>query len=50
MAVPHCGWNDLGTPYRLARTLARQPKRSAGNATPVTGKPDSWINLAERLA
>lgn len=50
MAVPRCGWNDLGTPHRLARTLARQPKRSAGNAAPATGKPDSWINLAERLA
>ena len=24
--VPHCGWNDLGTPKRLAQTLVRHPK------------------------
>lgn len=23
MAVPRCGWNDIGTPHRLAQTLAR---------------------------
>lgn len=47
MAVPSCGWTDLGTPHRLAQTLARQPTRSAYNAAPATGKADSWINLAE---
>lgn len=50
MAVPRCGWNDLGTPHRLAQTLARQPRRSASNTAPAASKLDSWINLAERLA
>ena len=50
MAVPRCGWSDLGTPHRLAQTLARQPRRSASNAAPAASKLDSWINLAERLA
>lgn len=50
MAVPRCGWNDLGTPYRLAQALARRPKRSAGHAVPAASQMDRWINLADRLA
>lgn len=46
--VPPCGWNDLGTPSRLAKTLSRQ-----GMAIPVTAKRRSArgnvIDLAERL-
>lgn len=44
MRVPRCGWNDLGTPQRLAQTLARHPRPAAG--LPRAG---GRINLAERL-
>ncbi|WP_457832902.1 hypothetical protein, partial [Staphylococcus aureus] len=50
MAVPGCGWNDLGTPHRLAQTLARQPKRSTDCAQTARSALGSWINLADRLA
>ena len=50
MAVPRCGWNDLGTPHRLAQTLARQPRRIASNGALAASTLDSWINLADRLA
>lgn len=46
VTVPRCGWNDLGTPDRLARTVARLPK---ARKTPRTRAPD-WINLASRVA
>ena len=49
MAAPRCGWSDLGTPHRLAQTLARWPRerpRYAEAPSPEVG----WINLAERLA
>lgn len=49
MPVASCGWNDLGTPHRLARTLARgsEPQRATAPAFAVDGHS---INLAERLA
>lgn len=50
MAVPGCGWNDLGTPHRLAQTLARQPRRSTVHGQTVRGALGGWINLEDRLA
>ncbi|HKS56499.1 MAG TPA: sugar phosphate nucleotidyltransferase [Steroidobacteraceae bacterium] len=50
MAVPRCGWSDLGTPHRLAQTLARWPTQCWRNATTRSSRADGWINLAERLA
>lgn len=50
MTVPPCGWNDLGTPHRLAQTLTRQRWRSASRATPAPSKRGGRINLADRLA
>lgn len=50
VAVPGCGWNDLGTPHRLAQTLTRQPRRHAGNSPTARGTPDRCIDLADRLA
>lgn len=48
LGVPRCGWSDLGTPNRLAQTLARRPKEAAGCLTRPR-LPYGWINLAERL-
>lgn len=50
MAVPRCGWSDLGTPHRLAQTLARWPRQRWRHAAARSSTPDGWINLAERLA
>jgi mannose-1-phosphate guanylyltransferase len=50
MAVAGCGWTDLGTPHRLAQTLARRPRPSTGHAQTARGALGSWINLADRLA
>lgn len=45
LAVPACGWTDLGTPRRVADCLARAPRAAA------IGSRASWrLNLAERLA
>jgi mannose-1-phosphate guanylyltransferase len=44
LPVARCGWNDLGTPQRLADTLTRYRQALArGNAA-------GHVNLAERLA
>lgn len=48
--VPRCGWNDLGTPHRLAQTLARWPKHRLMKAASAAGEHDGWINLPNRLA
>lgn len=48
--VPRCGWNDLGTPHRLAQTLARWPKHRRIKAASATDERDGWINLPNRLA
>ncbi|MGE0114961.1 MAG: sugar phosphate nucleotidyltransferase [Steroidobacteraceae bacterium] len=47
-AVPRCGWNDLGTPHRLARTLAHDSMHGAKH--PASTQAMRWINLADRLA
>lgn len=48
IAVPPCGWNDLGTPHRLAQTLARRVQAAANDAT-AKDVPGGGINLSERL-
>ncbi len=51
MTVGACGWNDLGTPHRLAKIVARQPSRRAVDTTLARERTQSgWINLADRLA
>jgi len=49
VAVPECGWSDLGTPHRLAQTLARNPTRLTTQTTAVRRTLNGCINLAERL-
>ena len=50
-AVGSCGWSDLGTPDRLAKTLSRQPRLQTVDATmPHDTPPMDRINLAQRLA
>lgn len=49
MPVPQCGWNDLGTPYRLAKTLARGRNKAPDPATASWETLDGYINLTERL-
>lgn len=48
MPVPRCGWNDLGTPRRLAQTLLRHRRHilAPGRSGTDAGEP---INLAGRL-
>jgi mannose-1-phosphate guanylyltransferase len=48
MRVPRCGWNDLGTPERLARTLARYHQLAAPRRMAAPPRANR-INLAERL-
>lgn len=50
MAVPRCGWNDLGTPHRLAQTLAGRRRRTSGHTARERPPLDYSINLADRLA
>jgi len=47
LSVPRCGWNDLGTPRRLAQTLVRHEKQALPAAESCAG--GGTINLAERL-
>lgn len=48
VAVPRCGWTDLGTPQRLARAVARYIKPGAGMPEASWSTPGDRINLAER--
>jgi mannose-1-phosphate guanylyltransferase len=49
MPVPRCGWNDLGTPQRLAQTLARHPRLLPGRSGRSSAIAATHVNLAERL-
>lgn len=44
LRVPHCGWNDLGTPRRVAETLS-QIRQSQPARAPVA-LAGAWLNLA----
>jgi mannose-1-phosphate guanylyltransferase len=46
LRVPPCGWNDLGTPHRLARTL--QHLRDDWNVTRVPLRKSTYLSLAEQ--
>lgn len=47
LTVPACGWNDLGTPERVAETL----RRHAGRNSPQRGPARSaYLNLADQHA
>jgi hypothetical protein len=48
ITVPPCGWNDLGTPHRLAQTLAHRAK-AAANGAAAQDVPGVGINRSERL-
>ena len=49
MPVPHCGWNDLGTPQRLAQTLVRHPKLLSAKFNSSSAIGATHVNLAQRL-
>jgi hypothetical protein len=42
LPVPPCGWNDLGTPERVAQCLARRAGVAARGSAPL-------VDLARRL-
>jgi mannose-1-phosphate guanylyltransferase len=46
LAVPPCGWNDLGTPRRVAETIRRLPSRQIRRPDPERAPARAWINLA----
>lgn len=49
LAVPACGWSDLGTPLRVARTLQTLPRWSPG-AGDRSDSATGLLNLAARHA
>lgn len=51
LAVPACGWCDLGTPNRVAATLDRFPAESLGRASaPLPAAVTGIMNLAAQRA
>ncbi|HSC09278.1 MAG TPA: sugar phosphate nucleotidyltransferase [Steroidobacteraceae bacterium] len=44
LSVPQCGWNDLGTPQRVTRTLRQI--QSPHLARPPLATTSTWLNLA----
>lgn len=46
LRVPPCGWNDLGTPHRIATTL--QHLRDDLNLLPVPLQKSIYLNFAEQ--
>lgn len=49
MSVAPCGWNDLGTPRRLAQTLAGSSGQAPTPSVTARSSVGGRINLAERL-
>jgi mannose-1-phosphate guanylyltransferase len=49
-AVGACGWNDLGTPIRLAKTVAAMNGTLRSKTIDRERPQSGWINLADRLA
>ena len=47
IAVPPCGWTDLGTPERVAACLASQRQRVLARAT--RGSWSQAVNLSQAL-
>lgn len=50
LAVPPCGWSDLGTPRRVAATINRLPSSSDGPGRRGPPPPPAWLNLAAAQA
>ena len=50
MTVGACGWNDLGTPSRLAKTVAAMGGAVRSMTMARERTQSGWINLAARLA
>jgi len=51
LAVEHCGWSDLGTPTRVARTLERWPPEPAARyRLESAGGAPGFLNLARQHA
>ena len=48
VAVPRCGWMDLGTPARVAECLKAQPQRRS--ARPAFDSPFPAVDLSRTLA
>lgn len=46
LAVPPCGWSDLGTPHRVAATIGRIPPPVIERRESDSVRPGAWINLA----
>ena len=46
LAVPPCGWNDLGTPRRVAETISRLPPHRTERHPRQLSRPSAWLNLA----
>jgi mannose-1-phosphate guanylyltransferase len=49
LRVPRCGWSDLGTPTRLAKTLQTLPPRRECSDDPP-GAQSGYLNLAAQHA
>jgi mannose-1-phosphate guanylyltransferase len=46
LPVPPCGWNDLGTPRRVAETISRLPPHRTERHARQPSRPGAWLNLA----
>ncbi len=46
LRVPACGWNDLGTPRRVAETIQRLPTQRRERDKRPLALPGAWLNLA----
>ncbi len=44
LRVPHCGWNDLGTPQRVEQTLRQIRESMPGRL--MFGAESAWLSLA----
>jgi hypothetical protein len=50
IAVPPCGWNDVGTPETLAICAARATERRGGGRSDGGGYPEPPLDLFARAA
>ncbi len=49
VAVPPCGWSDLGTPERISRVLATRPRRRRSSVVSAAG-PSGLVVLSQAIA
>lgn len=50
LPVPRCGWNDLGTPKRVAETIRRLRADEPNTAVPALAAATAHLNLAAAQA